>query len=257
MDAIIILAAVMALIGLVFAYGLSSWVRRSDEGPDGMIELSGFIRESAAAFLKREHMVVIPVILTLSVILGLTIGWKSSALFSIGALFSALTGVFGILAAAGGSSRTACSVMNSGINHALKTALRSGAVTGLCGAGLGLFGTAGFLAVSGIESVKDLAAFGLGAATAALFGSAAGGIFHKAAEAGADYVRKAKAKLTEGDPRNPAAMAGYAGDYIGNAAGMGMDLFLSYAAAIVAAVTAAASAKSVNPEFGYPFDLPA
>jgi len=221
-----------------------------------MIELSGFIRESAAAFLKREHMVMIPVILILSIILGLTINWKSSALYVLGALFSALTGVFGILAAAGGSSRTVCSAMNFGANQALKTALRSGAVTGLCVAGLGLFGAAVFLAVSGVESAKDLTGFGLGAATAALFGSAAGGIFHKAAKAGADFIRKAKTKLTEGDPRNPAAMAGYAGEYAGNAAGMGMDLFLSYAAAIIAAVTVAASAKSINPEFGYPFDLP-
>ena len=257
MDAILIVAAVTALIGLVFAYGLFSWVRRSDAGPDGMTELAGFIRESAVAFLKREHMVMIPVILILSVIIGLAIGWKTAALYAMGALSAALTGVFGILASAGGSSRIACSAMNSGINAALKTALRSGSVTGLCGAGLGLLGAAVVLAVSDVGPAKDLAGFGLGVATAALFGSSAGGIFHRAAKVGADNVKKSKAKLTEGDPRNPAAMAGYAGDYAGNAVGLGMDLFLSYVGSIVAAVIVAVSAKSINPEFGYPFDLPA
>ena len=257
MDVFVILAMVAAIIALVFAYGLFSWVGRSDEGTDGMKELSGFIGEGASAFLKREHFAMIPVILIFSAILGLTINWTTAALYIAGALFAALTGIFGIRAAVKGSARIACAAMNAGMNQALKIALRSGAVTGLCAAGFGLLGIGGFFAVSGIDSVRDISGFGLGAATAALFGSAAGGIFKKAAGVGADFVGKAKAKLTEGDPRNPAAMAGYAGDYAGNAAGAGLDLFQSHAASIIAAVVVAASVKSINPTFGYPFDLPA
>lgn len=257
MDVLIILATVVALIALIFAYGLSAWAGRSDEGSDGMKELSGFIREGAEAFLKREHIVMAPVVLVFSVILGLAINWTTAALYAAGAFFAALTGVFGIRAAVQGSTRTASAAMNAGLNQALIISLRCGAVTGLCVAGLGLLGVGGFFAVMGIDTVTDVTGFGFGAATAALFGSSAGTIYKKAADVGADFVGKAKAKLTEGDPRNPAAMAGLAGDYAGTAAGMGVDLFQSYAASIIAAAIIAARAKSINPLFGYPFDLPA
>lgn len=256
MDLLAISAAVIALLALIFAYGLSSWVAKTEEGDEGMKEFSGFIRESAAAFAKREYVVLIPVILVFFVITGSAISWTAAALYAAGAFSSALAGFFGLWAAARGSARTVNAVMNGGMNQALKIAVRSGAVMGLCTAGFGLLGIGGVFAALGIQSAAAIAGFGLGASTVALFGCAAAGIYKKAADTAAELICKAKAKLSEGDPRNPAAMAGYAGDYAGNAVGMGLDLYESYAGSMIAAITAAAAVKSINPVFGYPFDLP-
>ena len=43
-----------ALIGLLVAFALASWVGKASEGTDRMKEISGYIREGAFAFLKRE-----------------------------------------------------------------------------------------------------------------------------------------------------------------------------------------------------------
>lgn len=256
MEILAVTAAAIAFLALIFAYGLSSWVVKTDEGDEGMRELSGFIKESAAAFVKMEFFVLIPVILVFIPVIGFIIGWTAAALYAAGAFSSVLAGFFGMWAALRGSARTVSAAMDGGMNKALKTALRSGAVMGLCAVGFGLLGIGGVFAVFGIESAPEVTGFGLGVSTAALFGCVAAGIFKKAADTGAELIGKAKAKLTEGDPRNPAAMAAYAGDYAGNAAGMGLDLLESYAGSIIAAVTIAAATKSINPAFGYPFDLP-
>jgi K(+)-stimulated pyrophosphate-energized sodium pump len=128
---------------------------------------------------------------------------------------------------------------------------------GLCTAGLGLLGIGAVFIILGVESAAVITGFGLGASTAALFGRVAGGIYKKAADAAAELVGKAESGVAQGDPRNPAVIAGYAGEYIGNAEGLGSDLFESFTGAIIAAVAIGAATRVIKPNFGYPFDLPA
>ncbi|MEL7656187.1 MAG: sodium/proton-translocating pyrophosphatase, partial [Bacillota bacterium] len=64
MNIVTVMAPVTAIIALLFAYGLSSWIGKTDDGTERMKEISGYIRESAMAFLKREYtamIIVIPV----------------------------------------------------------------------------------------------------------------------------------------------------------------------------------------------------
>jgi K(+)-stimulated pyrophosphate-energized sodium pump len=257
MKVLAISATAIAFLALVFAYSLSSWVGKAEEGSDRMKELSDYIREGAMAFLKREYKAMSFIILALFVILGFAIDWITAALYVLGALFSVLAGFFGIRAAVKGSARTANAAMNEGINQALKIAFRSGTVMGLCTAGLGLFGIGGVFIILGVDSAAVITGFGLGASTAALFGRVAGGIYKKASDAAASLIGKAESGVPQGDPRNPAAIAGYAGEYIGNAEGLGSDLFESYSGAIIAAVIIGAATRVIKPDIGYPYDLPA
>ena len=233
-----------AVVGLLIAFCLASWISKASEGTDRMKEIAGYIREGAMAFLKREYRTMVIVIVVLFLLIGIGLqSWITAVLYVCGALLSVLAGFFGMKVATNGNVRTANAAMESGMNKALKIAFRSGAVMGLCVSGLGLFGLGVVVCVLDLATVTQcVTGFGLGASSMALFGRVGGGIYTKAADVGADLVGKVEAGIPEDDPRNPAVIADNVGDNVGDVAGMGSDLFESYVGSIISAITLAAVA---------------
>merc|ERR1719506_1690884 len=82
--------------------------------------------------------------------------------------------------------------------------------------------------------MEAIAGFGLGGSSIALFGRVGGGIYTKAADVGADLAGKVVQDLNEDSPYNPATIADNVGDNVGDVAGMGSDLFGSFAEATCA-----------------------
>ena len=243
------IAPVAAAIGLIVAFCLASWVGKADEGTDRMKEISGFIREGAMAFLRREYKTMVIVIVVLFLLIGLFLhSWTTAILYVIGAILSVLAGFFGMNVATKGNVRTAQAAKESGMAGALKIAFRSGAVMGLCVSGLGLLGLGVVFMALDLATVKEcVTGFGLGASSMALFGRVGGGIYTKAADVGADLVGKVEAGIPEDDPRNPAVIADNVGDNVGDVAGMGSDLFESYVGSIISTIALAGVAVANAP----------
>ncbi|MBR5927147.1 MAG: sodium-translocating pyrophosphatase [Spirochaetia bacterium] len=246
-----LIAVLAAAFGLCVAFMLAKWIGSCDAGTDRMKEISGFIREGAFAFLKREYKSMAIVIVILFFVIGFALNWTTAVLYLFGALLSVLAGFFGMNVATKGNVRTAAAAKDSGMNKALKVAFRSGAVMGLCVSGLGLLGVGIVVTALDLATVTQcITGFGFGASSMALFGRVGGGIYTKAADVGADLVGKVEAGIPEDDPRNPAVIADNVGDNVGDVAGMGSDLFDSYVGSIISVITLAAVAAANNP-FGF------
>ncbi|NCX98020.1 MAG: sodium-translocating pyrophosphatase [Planctomycetia bacterium] len=221
-------------------------------GTPKMIEIAGYVRTGADAYLKQQYKVVGWAFLAICVLLlwmalglGVQSLWVPFAFLS-GGLFSGLAGWFGMKTATLASNRTAAGAERS-LNEGLQIAFRSGAVMGLTVVGLGLLDIMlwffilywlvpllGFQPLSLEEITVTMLCFGMGASTQALFARVGGGIFTKAADVGADLVGKVEHSIPEDDPRNPATIADNVGDNVGDVAGMGADLYESYCGSILA-----------------------
>ena len=232
-----ILAPIVGVIALIFAFILTNYINSVDEGNDRMKEIASYISEGSMAFLTREYKVLGIFTAALFIVLGFGLGWTTAVAFLLGAVFSALAGFFGMRVATKANVRTANAAMTGGMNKALNVAFKGGAVMGMCVVGLGLLGVGGLYMYLGIENISAITGFSLGASSIALFGRVGGGIYTKAADVGADLVGKVEAGIPEDDPRNPAVIADNVGDNVGDVAGMGADLFESYVGSIIAAMT--------------------
>ena len=272
---------VSALLALLFAWIFYRNMITKEEGTDRMKEIATYVREGAMAYLKRQYSVVgkvfiiLVILLTILAYLGVQNPFVPVA-FLTGGFFSGLCGYLGMRTATFASNRTAWA-SSSSLNKGLQVALRSGAVMGLVVVGFGLLdialwflllnnliftpehmeGGLKFLGLTFVHAGTDdhqklieitatMLTFGMGASTQALFARVGGGIFTKAADVGADLVGKVEAGIPEDDPRNPATIADNVGDNVGDVAGMGADLYESYAGSILATAALGAALPAVS-----------
>jgi K(+)-stimulated pyrophosphate-energized sodium pump len=276
-----LISAAGAILALIFAMVFFKSMMKNSEGTPRMIEIAQHVRDGAMAYLSRQYkvvgivFVVLVLLLTLLAYMGVQNPFVPVA-FLTGGFFSGLCGFLGMKTATFASARTAHGASQS-LNKGLQIAFRSGAVMGLVVVGFALLDVAGWflfldkviftpenmeggLHLLGltfvhegttethkyIEITATMLTFGMGASTQALFARVGGGIYTKAADVGADLVGKVEAGIPEDDPRNPATIADNVGDNVGDVAGMGADLYESYAGSILA--TAALGAALVGSE---------
>ena len=217
-----------------------------------MVFLMTEIQNGAKAFLKQEYTWVSAFVVAMIILLAIVITPLASVSYVIGAILSATAGYVGMTVATMANARTT-EAAKKGPSEALPVAYRGGAVMGFAVAGLALLGLmfVYLLFVIWLEvdqAFEIVTAYGLGASSIALFSRVGGGIYTKAADVGADLVGKVEAGIPEDDPRNPATIADNVGDNVGDVAGMGADLFESYAGSIIAPVALTAFAFGLNPE---------
>ena len=245
MENLMYVVPVVSVLALLFAGYLAVKVAKQEEGTEKMKEIASAISEGARAFLTAEYKILIVFVIVLFLLIGFGIGnWVTAICFVVGALFSTLAGYFGMNVATKANVRTANAARESGMNKALSIAFSGGAVMGMCVAGLGALGVSVVYILT--KDVDVLSGFSLGASSSALCARVGGGIYTKAADVGADLVGKVEAGIPEDDPRNPAVIADNVGDYVGDVAGMGADLFESYVGSLVSALTLGVAVSAIS-----------
>ncbi len=251
MDLLISLVPLAAILALVAAALLARGVLAAPTGNERMVAISDAVRQGAAAYMNRQYRTITIVAVIITAIFAVVAfatsdpetsltWWWSTAGFVVGALFSAISGYVGMGVAVRANVRVA-QAARGGLAGALKIAFNGGAVAGLAVAGLALLGVAGFFWLFTVvldlpHPVEPLVGFAFGASLISLFARVGGGIYTKAADVGADLVGKVEAGIPEDDPRNPAVIADNVGDNVGDCAGMGADLFETYAVTAIGAV---------------------
>ena len=241
MESIPYLAGLSAIAALLLAGYFFKLVGAASPGDDRMVFLMNEIQKGAKAFLKKEYSWLSIFVVVLAIILAIVVAPLAAVTYVLGAVLSALAGYIGMTVATMANARTT-EAAKSGPAKALTVAFRGGAVMGFTVAGLALLGLAVtyLVFVTWLEvddAFEVVTAFGLGASSIALFSRVGGGIYTKAADVGADLVGKVEAGIPEDDPRNPATIADNVGDNVGDVAGMGADLFESYAGSIIAPIS--------------------
>ncbi len=253
-------AGVLALLVAAFLFRV---VINQPAGGHAVQEIGALIQEGAMAFLRREYTILAGFVVLIFIVLAVLIDFNvtgnstierliadgnvsvtgpwTAVAYLAGAIGSALAGYIGMSIAVRGNTRTATAA-ETGLNPALRIAFNSGAVMGLTVVGIGIIGVTALWLIFGNPNV--IAGFGFGASSIALFARVGGGIYTKAADVGADLVGKVEAGLPEDDPRNPAVIADNVGDNVGDVAGMGADLFESYAGSIIATIALAWTAAN-------------
>jgi K(+)-stimulated pyrophosphate-energized sodium pump len=240
------IAPLSALVSILVGLYFYRYVNKQDSGTERMREISGAIKEGAAAFIRREYTTLAIFVIIVAIIIAIFLPqpiWASDNLmlnfqlpiaYMFGSFCSALAGYLGLNVATKANAKVA-NAAKSGLNKAFPIGFRGGAVMGMSVVGVGLLGISIVYWLTGMEeTLPAVLAYSFGASSLSLFAKVGGGIFTKTADISADLVGKVELGIPEDDPRNPAVIADNVGDNVGDVAGMGADLFDSYVASVVA-----------------------
>ncbi|HIL44202.1 MAG TPA: sodium-translocating pyrophosphatase [Candidatus Poseidoniales archaeon] len=241
-----------AIVGLLIAFMLYKKINKIEIGNPIVADITQQIQNGAMAFLNAEYRYLAIFVAVVAALLyaNPTTESETAIAFLAGAAASVVAGFSGMRAATSANGRTAMAAAEGGQSAALAVSYNGGAVMGLSVGGLGLLGISVMAMWLGTgEAVQNIAGFGMGASSIALFARVGGGIYTKAADVGADLVGKVEAGIPEDDPRNPGVIADNVGDNVGDVAGMGADIFESFVGSIIAAMIIAQASSDMGEHY--------
>ena len=135
-DTILYLVPALAVVGLIYMFVQSRWVRSQSTGEEKMSTIAQHIHEGALAFLSAEYRILAVFVVVAGALLGLvsmlvaTTHWFIVIAFVIGAVFSALAGNIGMRIATQANVRTTQAARTS-LSEGLKVSFTGGMVMGL------------------------------------------------------------------------------------------------------------------------------
>jgi len=220
-----------------------------------MAKIAKTISDGAVSFLMAEYAYMAVYVVVFGIFLYFLTGGACAISFVTGSVTSILAGWIGMKIAVFTNVRTAHECWRS-LGDGFKVAIDGGCVMGLSLVSIGVLML--FILIQVLQHFTDMkpkdwqqdmyesiAGYGLGGSSIALFGRVGGGIYTKAADVGADLSGKNDYGLEEDDYRNPACIADNVGDNVGDIAGMGADLFGSFAEATCAALVIIAATEDL------------
>ena len=245
-----LLPVAFGAFGMIAAFLIYTSILKTPAGEGKVREIADEIHLGAMVFMASEYKRLAIFCLICIAALYFSLGSDTAISFTLGALCSGTAGYIGMYSATKANVRTAVAANTKGAAAALNVAFFGGSIMGLTVASMGLLGI-GILyhfmggTAHGVEAIEG---FAMGGSSVALFSRVGGGIFTKSADVGADLVGKVEAGIPEDDPRNPAVIADNVGDNVGDVAGMGSDIFVSYCGSMIASIALAASMsiESIN-----------
>ncbi len=229
-----LISLILGVLSIIYSGFAFFKVLREDEGNQKMREISQYIKVGADTFLKREMEAVMAATVVLAILISAAIGWQNALSFVIGSLSSAFAGYIGMQTSVRANVRTASRALKSGIKGAFDIAFTGGTIMGTFAIGIALIGISSLYTM--FKTPLDIIGYMFGASLISLLVRVGGGIFTKGADIGADLVGKVEAGIPEDDPRNPGVIADNVGDNVGDCAGMGADLFETYAVTLITAM---------------------
>jgi len=230
--------------------------KKAAEIVEEMIKISQTISDGAMSFLMAEYFYMAIYVVLFSVVLVVFTGTPTTVAFVVGSITSILCGWIGMKIAVYTNVRTTHECWKD-LKAGFDVAIQGGCVMGFSLVSIGVVALfvlilafeKFFVFESKKEMFEAIAGYGLGGSSVALFGRVGGGIYTKAADVGADLSGKNDYGLEEDDYRNPACIADNVGDNVGDIAGMGADLFGSFAESTCAALVLAAAAPGLKDEW--------
>jgi H(+)-translocating pyrophosphatase len=238
-----------------------------------MIKTAEYIQNGSNTFLYSEYIYIgiFSIVMFIVIFLIDKIRFYSAISFLVGSITSLLCGYIGMYVATRTNYRVTYMAAiykneEDGLKHAFNTAFRGGSVMGFVLVSLAL-AVLTIVIIIHLAILKPqttleytqmfdfISGYGLGGSCVALFCRVGGGIYTKAADVGADLVGKNEYGLDEDSPDNPATIADNVGDNVGDIAGMGADLFGSFAEATCAALVVSGTSSQLTSGNFYMFPL--